>query len=72
MFGNIIFLIYNYSFLNSNNYFILIEFNGKLNDVGEIVFDYFLNNLFWCDLFLNWIVMKFVYIYVLYMYKVVV
>lgn len=72
MFGNIIFLIYNYSFLNSNNYFILIEFNGKLNDVGEIVFDYFFNNLFWCDLFLNWIVMKFVYIYVLYMYKVVV
>lgn len=72
MFGNIIFVIYNYSFLNSNNYFILIEFNGKLNDVGEIVFDYFFNNLFWCDLFLNWIVMKFVYIYVLYMYKVVV
>ena len=68
-----IYMIHNYNISESNFCSSMAPvFTGKSSALGQIVFDYISDNLYWCDALHQWIAMKPAYNFTNSIYKVLV
>lgn len=70
--NNNIYIYKNFSIWQNRSRFFPRLFSGRSSAYGQLAFDHVSSNLYWCDAFLSWIVMKPAYSSDEMMYKVVV
>ena len=70
--NNNIYIYQNFSIWQKRSRYFPRLFSGRSFAYGQLAFDHVSRNLYWCDAFLSWIVMKPAYSFDEMMYKVVV